>query len=168
MQFTTKFQHYMTLTALWINLDILKTGVCNEANFRTPGISFQEMCANIVALHDAGLTRLRDVRKNDRGEFVELAFEELFTPAGEALRNQQLRFELEPDVKDKQRRMLERMAITGESCEPLINSSGDVVAGVMNTFLSPDQIREHAKRQLRIMAENDLFDGAKEPPDGIH
>lgn len=169
MQFQTKFQHYMTLMSLFLVRDIQKTRVFNEGNYRPGMITFQETCANIVALHDAGLTRLREVRKNKAGEFVELAFEQVFTPAGESLRREQLRYELDPEIKKNQMAMLERMAITGESSGPLINSSGDFLGGVsMSSFFSPEQIREHAKRQLNLMNENDAFDAAKMPNTGTH
>lgn len=169
MEFATKFQHYMTLGALLLARDIQKTRVFNEGNFRPMGSTFQVTCANIVALHDAGLTRLREVKKNKQGEFVELTFEQVFTPAGESLRKEQLRYEFEPEFKQKQRAMLERMAITGESSGPLMNSSGEVVNGVsMNSYFSPDQIREHAKQQLKLMDENDVFDAAKTPNTGTH
>lgn len=169
MQFNTKFQHYMTLMSLFLVRDIQKTRVFNEDNFRPMGSTFQDVCANIVALHEAGLTRLREVRKNNSGQFVELKFEQVFTPAGEALRNEQLRYEMEPDVKRRHRDKLERMAITGESSGPLINSSGEVLDGAsMNSLFSPDQIREHAKQQLKLMDEADIFDAAKTPNSGTH
>jgi len=169
VQFNAKFQHYMTLMSLSLVRDIQKTRVFNEENFRPIGSTFQVACANIVALHDAGLTRLREERKNKSGEFVEMTFEQVFTPAGEALRNEQLRYEMEPEVKKRQRAMLERMAITGESSGPLINSSGEVLDGVsMNSLFSPEQIREHAKQQLKIMDESDVFDAAKMPNSGSH
>jgi hypothetical protein len=59
------------------------------------------------------------------------------------------------------------MSVTGISDSPLINGAGELPGLTMNSFMTSDQVREHAKQQLEIMRKSELFDTAK-PDAGVH
>jgi hypothetical protein len=168
MNFETKWDYKRMLMSLFVNVNVQATKVLNEANFeqRTTSLTgtFQEFCANIVTLNEAGLTRLRDITKHSDGRYAELTFEQVFTPAGESLLKEP--YSLDPDVKSNLKAMLARQIVTGVSDSPLISASGEILEGLtLSSLMTPDQIRENARNQLRIMGENEILDSTKQGVD---
>ena len=139
----------------WLALMFLK--VCpkakkllkyNQATSGVYGELFQERCVAIVALHDAGLTRLRDIKKSG-GKYTELNFELYFTVAGEVVLNgpiPQLMLSADRRLFDAS---LTRQSVAGDCDSPMIDSTGQPV-GVMSDFMTQEQIKANAKRQLDL------------------
>jgi len=141
---------WMALTFLQICPRAGRSLKYNPETSRVAGQSFQDRCEAIVSLHDAGLTRLREIKKID-GKYTELTFEHYFTAAGDAVLNGPApQLTLSADTRRSLEAYLTRQSVAGDCDSPLINSSGQTV-GVLSDFLTQDQIKANAKDQLDLL-----------------
>lgn len=167
MNFDTQFNYWKSLMTLSANIEVKKTLRMTEANYKSrfhPNLgSFQKICEDVFSLHEAGLTRLRDIKKHTNGQYQEITFDQLFTQAGEALLKDPPRFELSEDTKKMLKERLERQIYTGTNDSPLVTGTGEPIDGLtLSSFMSPEQIKEIAKQQLKLLQDSEQFDKAKQ------
>lgn len=126
----------------------------NESNSPFKGYSFQSICEGLILAHEMGLCRLRDIlRERGGGRVIEIVFEVMHTPAGEAfMKGAPPKLKLSEEGSSSLRRHLERQAETGDGSGPMINGLGEVV-GKQSDFMTKEQIMANAREQLRILDE---------------
>jgi hypothetical protein len=148
---------YATLILLKFNHELRKGGRRLRREMMTlPDWLFEKTCDKLGRAHECGLTRIREIVRDRNGQVVEIVFEQVLTPAGEALVDgPPPRVELSADTRQFLRERLQRQLETGESGgSPMINGRGEP-AGDLSDYLTPEQIRANAKQQLDILDEEE-------------